>query len=63
MKIETLTVTRTMLSASENTKLTNGMVYVDSVVLSEGDNPDNWHEITIEEYDAIMAEQEKENDI
>ena len=56
MKIET--ITQTVLRASEGHKLTNGTAYGESVVLGVGDSPDNWHEITIVEYEKIMAGQE-----
>ena len=58
MKIET--VTQTVLRASEGHKLTNGVAYGESVVLGVGDSPDNWHEITIEEYEKIKTEQGSE---
>ena len=61
MKIET--VTQTVLRASEGHKLTNGTAYGSSVVLGAGDSPDNWHEITIEEYNEIMKAQEDEENI
>ena len=54
------TVTRTVLRASEGHKLTNGITYCASVVLSVGDNPDDWYEITIEEYERIKAEADSE---
>ena len=57
MKVET--ITQTVLRASEGHKLTNGSAYGESVVLGVGDSPDNWYEITVEEYDAIMAEQDE----
>ncbi len=57
MKIET--VTQTILRANEGHKLTNGTAFGNSVVLGAGDRPENWHEITVEEYERIMAEQEK----
>ena len=58
MKIET--ITQTVLRASEGHKLTNGNAYGESVVLGVGDSPDNWHEITIDEYNAVIAAQENE---
>lgn len=51
--------TRLILYADEGKILTNGETYGAVVYLSFDDNPDNWHEITIEEYDAIMAEQDE----
>ena len=56
MKVET--ITQTVIRASEGHMLTNGVAYGESVVLGVGDSPDNWHEITLEEYEAIKAEQE-----
>ena len=58
MKIET--ITQTVLRAGEGHMLTNGTAYGETVALGKGDNPDNWHEITIEEYEKIMAETESE---
>lgn len=40
--------------------LTNGNAYAVEVDLGVGDSPENWHEITIEEYAAIL---EKENEV
>jgi len=60
VKIET--VTQTILRANEGYKLTNGTSYGSVVVLGNGDNPDNWHEITVEEYEKIMAEQGGDNE-
>ena len=57
MKVET--ITQTVLRASEGHILTNGVAYGEAVVLGVGDGPDNWYEITQEEYDAIMAEDEE----
>lgn len=56
------TVTQTVIRASEGHKLTNGNAYGESVVLGIGDSPDNWHEITIEEYNDIMKAKEGEDD-
>ena len=61
MKVET--ITRMVLRASEGHMLTNGVAYGESVVLGVGDSPDNWSEITVEEYEAIMAKQESEENI
>ena len=53
----------TKLVASDGMWLTNGEAYGKEIYLGKFDNPDNWHEITDFEYDAIMAEQEALNDI
>ena len=49
------------LTASEGMVLTNGEAYSSvggSVYLSKNDSADNWHEITEEEYKAIITENE-----
>jgi hypothetical protein len=57
------TITQTAIRASEGHKLTNGNAYGESVVLGIGDSPDNWHEITIEEYEKIMKNREETADM
>lgn len=52
-------ITQTVLRASEGRMLTNGTAYGKTVALGKGDSPDNWHEITIEEYNKIMAENDE----
>ena len=42
--------------ASEGMMLTNGTVYALEVDLGEWDSPDNWHEITLEEYEKRISE-------
>lgn len=58
MKVET--ITQIVLRASEGHMLTNGTAYGKTVVLGVSDSPDNWYEISIEEYERIMTEQEGE---
>lgn len=48
-----------ILRASEGYVLTNGEVYCPSVGLGRADKIENWHEITREQYEQIMREQEK----
>ena len=48
------------LIPSEGMILTNGTVYSDLVFLGCNSSPDDWWEITIEEYNEIMAQQERE---
>ena len=43
---------RTKLTASDGMILTNGETYGRVVYLGTGDSPDNWYEITEEEYVA-----------
>lgn len=48
------------ITASEGMILTNGEVYSDEVYLSVNDSADNWHEITIEEYERFIAEENED---
>ncbi len=45
--------------AEEGCVLTNGDTYCKSARLGAVDSPENWHEITEEEYQEILKEQEK----
>lgn len=61
MKLQTKTVELRILTASKGKVLTNGESFSSvggEVYLGVNDNPDNWHEITETEYNAIIAEQE-----
>ena len=49
----------TKLTASSGHTLTNGEVYGKEIYLGRFDSPANWHEITDEEYAAILAEEER----
>ena len=51
---------RTVLYADEGTVLTNGTDYGTVLWLADGVSPDTYHAIPVEEYEAIMAEQETE---
>lgn len=48
------------LTASDGHILTNGEAYGKEVYLGVTDKAENWHEITDAEYEAILAEKEKE---
>ena len=51
----------TELTAAEGMVLTNGETYSTEIYLGVNDSPDNWHEITEEEYNTILeAEKEQE---
>ena len=52
MKQETITSIK--LIASDGMILTNGEAFGKEVYLGTGDSPDNWHEITEEEYNKIQ---------
>lgn len=56
MNIETIELKK--ITASEGKVLTNGEVYSEEVYLGKFDSPDNWYEITTEEYNKILKEQE-----
>jgi hypothetical protein len=58
--IET-TIELRKLAPSEGCVLTNGKDYSkDPIYLAVTDKAENWHEITDAEYEAILAEKEKE---
>ena len=42
------------LVAADGMILTNGEAFGKEVYLGKNDNPENWHEITEEEYEAIL---------
>lgn len=48
------TVKQIILTADEGMYLTNGETYGKTVVLPEGANVDDWHEITEAEYNALQ---------
>ncbi|MBO5339820.1 MAG: hypothetical protein J6A62_02335 [Oscillospiraceae bacterium] len=51
---------RTVLTADEGMVLTDGTNYGKVVYLAEGAAPDNYREITQEEYEGIMVQAESE---
>ena len=51
----------TVLLADEGMKLTDYNTFGTTVRLGKGDSPDNWHEITEAEYDALMESATNEN--
>lgn len=61
MKITDINVRK--IEPSEGMKLTNGTDIAEGAVyLGVGDSPDNWYEITEEEYSRIRAERDAEAD-
>lgn len=48
-----------MIEADEGMVLTKDGNYCSSVLLRKGETSDGWSEITMEEYEAIMKEQEE----
>lgn len=58
----TTSITMTKLEASDGMMLTNGESYGKTVYLGVGDSAENWHEITDDEYNAIMEAQNETGD-
>ena len=54
-------ITRTKLIAGEGMVLTNGKNYGTVIFLAEGESSYDYNEIPKSEYEAILAEQAKEN--
>lgn len=48
-----------MLTADEGKILTDGEVYGKIIALGKGDSPERYHEITVGEYENILAEKEE----
>lgn len=48
---------RTSIKANEGMILTNGEIFGSEIFLADGLKADDFHEITIEEYERILAEQ------
>lgn len=51
---------RTVLTADEGTVLTNGTDYGTVIWLADGVSADDYHAISMEEYEAVLAAQEAE---
>lgn len=53
---------RTILTASEDYVLTDGVIYGTKIFLAEQRDPADFYEITQDEYEQIMLEQDEMND-
>lgn len=51
-----------ILIAEKGFVLTNGQTFGNSVELGRADKAENWHEITEEEYQKILKEQEAQDE-
>ena len=56
-------MSRVKMVATEGMIYTNGETYGREIFLGSGDSPDNWHEITEEEYNKIMEDMSYEKDL
>ena len=50
---------RIILKAKDGYVYTNGEAYGKEIYLGVNDKPENWHEITEEQYDKILEEELK----
>lgn len=57
------TITRIKLTASDGKVLTNGTEYGKEIYLADTENPDNWYEITEEEYEEIQSAIDGQNEV
>lgn len=57
MKTATFTVTE--ITADDGKMLTNGKVYGKVLILGYGDSVDNYHEISVEEYEKLLETDEE----
>lgn len=55
-------ITLIKIKASEGMILTNGDVFGREIFLGKGDSPDNWYEITDNEYEKIQEERNRLDD-
>ena len=53
---------RTILTASEGYVLTDGVIYGTKIFLAEERDPADFYEISRDEYERIMLEQDEMND-
>ena len=54
---------RITLIAEDGKWLTDGEKYLREVILTVGENGEAWHEITDAEYEKIVAENQRDDDI
>lgn len=58
--MEMTTIELRKLTATDGYVLTNGEAYSKEVYLGVNDSPDNWHEITEEEFAEVLKAEESE---
>jgi hypothetical protein len=59
MNIQTIELKK--ITATDGYVLTNGETYGKEIYLGCNDSPDNWHEITDEEYAEVLKTEESES--
>ena len=57
--MKTIEIKTIKLEANEDKMLTDGSIYGSVIFLGSNRSPDEFYEITKEEYEAVMAEKEK----
>jgi hypothetical protein len=57
--MEVKTITTTILTAHEGMVLTNGTTYATTVYVPENADPNEWREITLEEFEKMKAGEER----
>lgn len=53
-----MTIEGNIITASEGMVLTNGENFATAARLGDWDSPDNRHEVTVAEYEAVMADRD-----
>ena len=61
--MEMTTIELRKITSSEGMVLTNGEIYSKEVYLGCNDSPDNWYEITEEEYNEIQEAEIQEAEV
>ena len=52
---------RIVIYADEGKVLTNGTTYGTTIFLADGERPEDYHEISVEEYETLTTEENESN--